>query len=610
MRENSEFVLQPGTEANESGIFMGFWDQEKTLTVIQDLEASLNSVENKCKRLLEDLIFYQNYWEEWSNRTIIKVTPSLPESTNEITNISERHSTSVPDVTSRKVSIHLQCFEDSFRESFGKKLSSINKELLKVTRKIGLNENQFILPVDEYLAQLKAVASDNVLKYWSKVKKQFLKSYIKKSVKSDIALDVATQNRINSQISKITQKELQMYKNLSKICYMKRNTKRWRKKNVYTVVQRKKFKAKKLLLQNSGPGLKPKPRFVRSKSSVYTTTVTSSGSLSNTVNKKSSAKSSYETRNNKRQAEISKSKATISETRSSVSSLKSKSTCTSKSKPGTKQLSESTHNLDVDTICSNLINSIRNINVLKSNTNSISQEIPKNSSNLKKTVKSTKPFSTCSPKREAITPTLQQLFSLRKYMDASMISKLLAPHKVETDEPKCTISIEKRPPPTEEPTQKVTTLNTKYITTTYPFSPKWKARIEKERNSQAELPAEPTSQICTENIVVNNVKNGQVRHLINISTPKNSNSATERKLRSKYTKTAQENIEKYPKTEARSAWTFNLNNMSNNQKSNSGNVKKHHFCNNASGDGTYKVTEQKFKETWNNVLSMFSSLAK
>lgn len=35
MRENSEFALQPGTEANESGIFMGFWDQEKTLTVIQ-----------------------------------------------------------------------------------------------------------------------------------------------------------------------------------------------------------------------------------------------------------------------------------------------------------------------------------------------------------------------------------------------------------------------------------------------------------------------------------------------------------------------------------------------------------------------------------------------
>ncbi|EEB16768.1 conserved hypothetical protein [Pediculus humanus corporis] len=191
--KTDKFNIYSSHDYDDCGVILGYWDQEKTPEIVQDLENSIRSVEKKCKKLFLELIYYQYYHQDCNNNN--NSNPSTPNSSlmvNELKNY-KLETSSVPELT---------------------KLWKINKKLKGLSSKIGIDDKIILFHTNEYVRKLREKAIGNIEKYLPKLKKTFLKTYAKhKVIQSDTVLTTPEEN---VEYSKISKSEYNFYKSASK----------------------------------------------------------------------------------------------------------------------------------------------------------------------------------------------------------------------------------------------------------------------------------------------------------------------------------------------------------------------------------------------------------
>lgn len=538
-------------------------------------------------------------------------------------------STSVPDVAFRKALIQCDEFEETFHTEFEKKLFSINEELLATSKKIGLNDKIILFPTNEYLKVLKEKATKIVEEYWSKVQNEFIKTYIKRTTKSDLALSKAAKDRLYLGISKITQNEWEFYKKLSKLSVHKKKYKNsFRKKTIFSHAAKSNLKYKKVRYKKDAKHSVSYYKNTNANNTLKHAKETASDLYSDDANKIKKPIHRLLKKDHKKSAKKTVIKIPISNSHSSHSttSFKNKRSVASKEKIDSN-IKLCDNEVDIEMICNNLVDAVSKARRLKESITGISNATLENKPALGIFGNKPIPFIPCSSTTKSfnVGMKLQQFISLKKYSKSasskeksrSIYSGSRKTNTGRTQENEVDIkNVKNDVLELECEILKTRSINSQYIVTTYPWSPRGKETTNSESNH---------NNINDKNINQNKLLDHEINCLEHKDTCISSHCTSgDRKYRSRYTKTMPKDIVGYHhkctrqyangeesnvKSESKTTYASGPNfTLSECHKTDFYGSKKQAICNKASGDNSFDSNCNKLKEEWSKIFSMLSNL--
>lgn len=494
----------------------------------------------------------------------------------------------------------------------------LNKALSEASHKIGLQKNCYLFPINGSSEKSQKRESHKTKISDNEIKKNFIKTYLEGKTKSDSVI-LETPN--NLEFSKISKKDFELYEKLSKIGLSKNKFKFLsKKKKVYSSVKKANLKFKKFDKKHK---LHCRNQVTERKSSRSSNEIDCKS-----VDKLSKCKKICPSIN----GTDFKMKEEKHRTINNNENLKFKKVWVEDSKKGLESGNKGVKMLQASISNNNyeLTKPQKNLKIPPETIIIKNPVFDKKPAFLKK---KELPFVPCKSTSKSfnIGTNLQQVLSLKKYAKsgakiASRISKIIDEDKEEKVFEKVCESVKIKKPETQEKieiypttnenltqneTRKKSVASFPYFVTTYPRSP---------RNDNID----PINNYKTQNVIPTFNNAEQVEQKEKSWSSKFLDSHSDRKTRSKYTKTSPERFIRYNKSKTEE-YTNEKGSMvksecktacavgskivvSDSTRTDFYDFESPLLCINASGDHSENMECKKINTEWNKVLSLFTDL--